>query len=401
MLRLIALAAAAALASPQPAVHWQRSVARGLPWAGSLSRGVQLPAAGPGFFTWDPLLHHRPDRPGRRWGTDRLVRTLLRVIADYRRAHPDAPPLGIGDLSRRAGGRFGLLHVSHQNGRDVDIYYPRRDHRLRPPDRPDQIDRPLAQDLVDLFVRAGARLIFIGPRTGLHGPRRIVETLAHHDNHLHVRLPTRDLGFLIARSSRGRPIRAYERGDPRAAERVLVVGCIHGNECAGLAVTRLLLRTEPSRIDLWIVPNLDPDGLAAGRRVNGRGVDLNRNWSAGWRAAGRPWDPEYPGPRPFSEPETRAARALIERLRPRLTLWFHQPAALVRAWGGSIRAARLYARLAGLPFRALPWPAGTAPNWQNHRFPGTSSFVVELPAGRLTTRQATRFARAILMLAAR
>jgi hypothetical protein len=401
VLRVATLAAAAVLSSPQLAVQWRQSVAHGLPWAGTLSQGVRLPAAGPGFFTWDPLLHRRPDRPGRRWGTDRLVRTVLRVVADYRRAYPDAPPLGIGDLSRRHGGRFGILHVSHQNGLDVDVYYPRRDRRLRPPDRPDEIDRTLAQDLVDRFVHAGARLIFVGPRTGLHGPRRIVETLAHHDNHLHVRLPARDRGLVIARSTRGEPIRAYERGDPRGPARALVVGCIHGTECAGLAVTRLLLRAAPEGVDLWIVPNLNADGLAAGVRVNGRGVDLNRNWSAGWRAAGRRWDPEFPGLRPFSEPETRGARRLIERVRPQLTLWFHQPASLVRAWGGSVRAARIYAGLVGLPFRRLPWPAGTAPNWQNHRLPGTSSFVVELPPGRLAAGEASRYAHAALALAPR
>ena len=27
----------------------------------------------------------------------------------------------------------------------------------------------------------------------------------------------------------------------------------------------------------------------------------------------------------------------------------------------------------------MRWLDGSAPNWQNHRFPGTSSFVVELP----------------------
>ena len=32
----------------------------------------------------------------------------------------------------------------------------------------------------------------------------------------------------------------------------------------------------------------------------------------------------------------------------------------------------------------LPWLAGTAPNWQNHRFGGTSSFVVELRPGALS-----------------
>ena len=71
---------------------------------------------------------------------------------------------------------------------------------------------------------------------------------------------------------------------------------------------------------------------------------------------------------------------------------------MVRAWGQSIPAARRYARLAHAPFRAIRWPSGTAANWQNHRFPGTSSFVVELPAGPLGPAAAGRQARAVLAL---
>jgi hypothetical protein len=60
--------------------------------------------------------------------------------------------------------------------------------------------------------------------------------------------------------------------------------------------------------------------------------------------------------------------------------------------------ARRYARLAGEPYRSIPWPHGTAPNWQNHRFPGTASFVVELPAGLLSDAAAARHARAVRRL---
>jgi protein MpaA len=179
---------------------------------------------------------------------------------------------------------------------------------------------------------------------------------------------------------------------------VLVVGCIHGNECAGTAVTRRLVRGAPPRFDLWVVPNLNPDGTAEGIRQNARGVDLNRNFPSQWRPIGTRFDPQYSGPRPSSEPETRFAERLIRRLRPRLTIWFHQPQDVVRAWGRSIREAQRYAALARLPFRRLRWPHGTAPNWQNHRFPRSSSFVVELPPGPLSPAAARRLARAVLRL---
>jgi len=171
----------------EPAVQWRDSRAVGTPSAGRLVRGVQLPAGGSCFFTWDPLLHRRPDRPGRRWGTDLVVRKVLRVVAGYADAHPSAPRLGIGDLSLRRGGPFGPRHASHQNGLDVDVYYPRRDRRERPPRVAAQIDHRLAQDLVDRFVAAGAALVFVGPNTGLAGPAGVVQVLWDHDNHLHAR----------------------------------------------------------------------------------------------------------------------------------------------------------------------------------------------------------------------
>ena len=102
--------------------------------------------------------------------------------------------VAIGDLSRPHGGDFGpqfgsIGHASHQNGLDVDVYYPRIDHHVRPPARPGQVDLRLAQDLVDRFVAAGAEKVFVGPSLGLGGPAGVVVPLANHDNHLHARLP--------------------------------------------------------------------------------------------------------------------------------------------------------------------------------------------------------------------
>ena len=178
-------------AQRDPEIQWRDSRAHGTPSAGRLVRGVRFPGAGSRFFTWDPLLHRRPDRSGRRWGTDLLVRKVLHVVSGYAASHPSAPRLGIGDLSRRLGGPFGPRHASHQNGLDVDVYYPRRDRRERPPRVAAQIDHRLAQDLVDRFVAAGAVIVFVGPNTELTGPPGVVQVLWNHDNHLHARFEER------------------------------------------------------------------------------------------------------------------------------------------------------------------------------------------------------------------
>jgi murein endopeptidase len=181
---------------PAPRIAWHHSIALGSPAAGRLERGVRLPAAGAAFFTWDPVKRRSPNRPWRRWGTDRLVQVVLKVAREHRAAHPHAPRMAVGDLSRRHGGDFGprfgyIGHASHQNGLDVDVYYPRLDGTERRPFKPSQIDRGLAQSLVDRFVAAGAQYVFVGPRTGLQGPRKVVSRLRYHDDHLHVRIRRR------------------------------------------------------------------------------------------------------------------------------------------------------------------------------------------------------------------
>jgi murein endopeptidase len=187
----IALGLAMAAGSLQ--VHWHDSIAAGIPTAGRLEHGVRLPAEGRAFFTWDPVLRRSPNRAWRRWGTDRLVRVVLRVAHDFHSAHPGAPRVGVGDLSRPHGGDFGprfgyIGHASHQNGLDVDVYYPRADGRELAPRSASEIDPALSQELVDRFLAADAELIFVGPNTGLRGPPGRVQALVHHDNHLHVRL---------------------------------------------------------------------------------------------------------------------------------------------------------------------------------------------------------------------
>jgi murein endopeptidase len=167
-------------------------VAVGLPFHGSLRNGTLLPAYGRDYVTWDPVLNRYPSRDNRRWGTPRLIRTLLYVLDRYRRAHPGAPRVLIGDLSRPRGGPFtgqygGLGHASHQNGLDMDILYPRKDRKELPAD-PQTMDRRLAQELVDRFVNAYAQYVFVGPHTVLHGKRGVVETLVNHDDHMHVRI---------------------------------------------------------------------------------------------------------------------------------------------------------------------------------------------------------------------
>jgi protein MpaA len=199
---------------------------------------------------------------------------------------------------------------------------------------------------------------------------------------------------VIGTSVQGRPIVAWRFGLDGARRKILVVGCIHGNECAGLAITSALRRTRvPKGVQLWLVPEMNPDGTAAHTRQNAHGVDLNRNFPYRWHAISNPI--YSAGPYAASEPETRAAIRLVRRIRPAVTIWYHQHMDLVDLAGADLGVARRYAQVAGLRPTCLTFLAGVETAWSNHLLPGTTSFVVELPAGPVLPQALTRHLRAV------
>ena len=205
---------------------------------------------------------------------------------------------------------------------------------------------------------------------------------------------------VVGHSAKGRPIEVHQLGDPRWPGELLVFGCIHGDECGARGIEPTTGGCPDPSADIFLVPDLNPDGAAADSRLNSDSVDLNRNFNSGWRPIGPPGDAEYAGPRPFSEPETRLAARIVHALEPAATIWFHQyrgERPFVRAWGQSIPGGRHFAALARMPFRAMRWPAGTAPNWQNHNFQG-AAFVVELPPGQAGPRMRERLSKAIVRM---
>ena len=100
--------------------------------------------------------------------------------------------------------------------------------------------------------------------------------------------------LVLGRSVQGRPIEAVVLGPVNARAPVLVVGCIHGDEPAGIAVAdRLAHARTPPQSGIWIIRDLNPDGVAAKTRQNAHEVDLNRNFPYAWHPIGAPGDPQY------------------------------------------------------------------------------------------------------------
>ncbi|MCB0341431.1 MAG: DUF2817 domain-containing protein [Pseudobdellovibrionaceae bacterium] len=134
-----------------------------------------------------------------------------------------------------------------------------------------------------------------------------------------------------ATSNDGKPIALYssfDLGSKTPEAPVVVVGGVHGDEPEGVYLVDGLLSwlrslNQPTPVSWIIIPCLNPDGLSKNQRVNGRGVDLNRNYpSSNWSSEYK--EPRYyPGPHPGSEPEIQAFVELIKAYKPPLLIHCH------------------------------------------------------------------------------
>lgn len=143
--------------------------------------------------------------------------------------------------------------------------------------------------------------------------------------------------FTIGQSVEGRDVDAWRfKGSDTPTASIVLVGGIHGGyEANTIALSEQLIayfRINPEdilpEIELVIIPNANPDGLATGRNLQGRfnanGVDLNRNWGCDWsETAYLGQSSVNPGPRPFSEPESVALRQFFIAEEPDAVLFYH------------------------------------------------------------------------------
>jgi murein peptide amidase A len=211
---------------------------------------------------------------------------------------------------------------------------------------------------------------------------------------------------LVGKSVQKRAVTAVQLGDPAGTRVALVVGVIHGDERAGLRIVDAIKRRAAqdsaalAGTQLWAIQTVNPDGLTAHTRKNARGVDLNRNFPFRWQDDVPHSNGYYPGPRPASEPETRAVMAFVRRIQPDLSIWYHQPWGAVLACRGRPPIAAEYAKLVGMRTSCRGKGLhGTAITWETHAFPGSAAFVVEMPAGKIQGTTADRQARAALTVA--
>lgn len=184
----------------------------------------------------------------------------------------------------------------------------------------------------------------------------------------------------VGRSVQGRAIQVRVVGNLATAKRrVLLMGCVHGNECEGVPVLRSIANsTPPAGVAYVIFTYPNPDGRTAGTRGNARGVDLNRN-AIGWQPASARGNPYYPGTGPLSEPESVAIHDVFRAARPTAFMSFHQALRCIDFSGRGKQWAGTYARISGLPVKELSAYRGSIGTWVGNRYPSMVSLTVELP----------------------
>ena len=142
----------------------------------------------------------------------------------------------------------------------------------------------------------------------------------------------------LGKSVKGRPISAYYFGV--GSKKILLIGSMHGSEAntkdlmsgwvSFLRANQNLIPTDRTFI---IIPNSNPDGVASENRFNAHKVDLNRNWDTPSWQKDSYWTYGKVvgggGTKPFSEPETRALRDLINRENPKITISYHSAAGVI------------------------------------------------------------------------
>jgi protein MpaA len=205
----------------------------------------------------------------------------------------------------------------------------------------------------------------------------------------------------IGRSTEGRTIHGGWLARPGVAPRaagdappstasgpLLVVGGVHGDEPASVAaVIELAHRISSGALTggpappLLLVPALNPDGVARGRKNSARDVDLNRNFPArNFQTAHAPG--YFPGAAPLSEPETRALAELIDREGVTAVVAVHAPFSCVNYDGPAAAWAAAVAAACGWPARGdLGYPTpGSLGSWLGVDR-GLPILTLELPPG--------------------
>ncbi|MEL6159425.1 MAG: penicillin-insensitive murein endopeptidase [Cyanobacteria bacterium J06627_32] len=141
---------------------------------------TQMPFSGPGFECYgygSDGQHH--------YGRSSVIQAIKHICRQWAKRHPDAPRIGVGDISLPNGGDTPS-HATHEEGVDVDFSVVTNNGKEEPSNwQSANYSQALTRDFVNLIVENPV----LAPRVILFNDPEIagVQYHAYHDDHLHVR----------------------------------------------------------------------------------------------------------------------------------------------------------------------------------------------------------------------
>lgn len=129
------------------------------------------------------------------------------------------------------------------------------------------------------------------------------------------------------------------------------MGGVHGNEVEGTSAAYGLLEqfmiSFPFQLELTLIPAFNMDGVMSLSRLNGNGVDLNRNLPT------NDWNPKAfnkkypPGPHPNSEPENKSLVQYVSSFKPKFVLSLHSWFPVLNVNGKCLEEATAISKITG------------------------------------------------------
>ncbi len=207
--------------------------------------------------------------------------------------------------------------------------------------------------------------------------------------------------IVIGKSYFGHPILCYgvqKSPYPKA----IIQASIHAREYITGYLTLKLIKDFYKKGkfgSVYFIPILNPDGVKIALyndklyKANGRGVDLNVNFDAGWSTGSQNVkhvaSENYIGEMPFSEPETCAIRDFTLKIKPDYTISYHSKGEEIyyeffqKDISLDLEFANAISNLTGYQIKKTPNSAGGYKDWCIQKL-GILALTIEVGEDRLS-----------------
>lgn len=206
--------------------------------------------------------------------------------------------------------------------------------------------------------------------------------------------------YSLGSSAHGLPIKVFEFGSSDLPT-VLCLGGVHGDEIEGVTLAWSLwdefIKEYSLKLNLILIPEMNPDGVLYKTRVNANKVDLNRNLpTKDWES--QTLNPRYPpGPCAGSEPETQAFLELWNHRNIQFVFSLHSWNPLINTNGPCLEVAEVLHQFLGSPIEpSMGYPTPGALGTFSGLERGVGAITLEIQRGLMNNEVISKYKPAML-----